>query len=147
MSCEGYSYCHQAVSELGAVGAPTRSFTVPLAIVFELFVIAFAVGVLRSSCKKRALHITGILLGIFGVVSLTSFLFPMNPRGGRAGIYRQRAPDIHGRGHSLDVAVYGVRDFYDRQGLSHLLDCDDRYYISFWRFGNEVTKYYNISSK
>lgn len=81
MSWEGYSYRDQAVSELGAVGAPTRSLTVPLAITFELLVIAFGVGVLRSAGKKSALRITGILLAIFGVVSLTSFLFPMNPRG------------------------------------------------------------------
>ncbi len=77
----GYSYTSQQVSELAAIGAPTRPFVVPLLITCQVLVIAFSIGVLGSAGKKRALRITGILLAVFGVVSLTSFFFPMNLRG------------------------------------------------------------------
>ena len=81
MSLEGYSYTDQAVSELTAIGAPTRPLVVSLLIAVAVLVIAFSAGVLLSAGKKHALRITGILLTIYGVVSLISFFFPMNPRG------------------------------------------------------------------
>ena len=81
MSWEGYSYTDQAVSELAAIGAPTRSFVVPLLITCGVLVIAFGMGVLASAGKKRALRTAGILLVMFGVVSLASLFFPMNLRG------------------------------------------------------------------
>jgi len=81
MSWEGYSYTDQAVSELTAIGAPTRPFVVALLIAVAVLVIAFGAGALLSAGKKRALRITGLLLVIYGVVSLISFFFPMNLRG------------------------------------------------------------------
>ena len=81
MSWEGYNYFNQAASELTAIGAPTRPFVVPLLITCQLLVITFSIGVLRSAGKKRALRTTAILLVIYGIVGLTSLLFPMNLPG------------------------------------------------------------------
>lgn len=82
MSWEGYSYTGQSASELSAIGAPTRPFVVPLYITDAVLGIAFGIGVLGLAGKKRALRITGILMVIFGVVSVSnSLFFPMNLRG------------------------------------------------------------------
>jgi hypothetical protein len=81
MSWQGYSYIDQAVSELTAIGSPTRPFVIPLLITCEVLVIAFGMGVLIWAGKKRSLRIAGIILAIYGVVSLMSFFFPMNLRG------------------------------------------------------------------
>lgn len=81
MSWEGYSYTDQAVSELTAIGAPTRPFVISLLIVVQVLGITFGTGVWRAAGKKRTLRITGILLVLFGVIGLISFFFPMNPRG------------------------------------------------------------------
>jgi hypothetical protein len=78
---ENYSYTDQAVSELTAIGAPTRPLVVSLLIAVAVLVVAFSAGVLLSAGKKHALRIAGILLAIYGFVSLISFFFPMNPRG------------------------------------------------------------------
>ena len=84
---EGYSYIDQAVSELTAIGAPTRSFVIPLYIVFDALTIAFGIGIWVSAGRKRALFTSGILLSAYGVVGLVGVLFfPMSPRGAEGGI-------------------------------------------------------------
>jgi hypothetical membrane protein len=45
MLWEGYSFTHQAVSELSAIGAPTRPLVVPLYFVYDVLMIAFGLGV------------------------------------------------------------------------------------------------------
>src|SRR5262245_45492089 len=56
---EGYSYAHQAVSELSAIDAPTRPFVVSLFTVYNILVIAFAAGIATAPDAKRSLRITG----------------------------------------------------------------------------------------
>lgn len=77
---EGYSYLNQSVSELRAIGAPTRPFLVPILTIYALLEIAFGVGVWMSAGAKRALRITGILLFALGVLDLTAYFFPMHLR-------------------------------------------------------------------
>jgi hypothetical protein len=81
MSWEGYSYTAQTVSELRAIGAPTRPLLVPLLFIYTLLEIAFGLGVLAAAGRKRALRITGVLLIGLGILDLAGPLFPMHLRG------------------------------------------------------------------
>ena len=78
MLYEGYSAFSQTVSELSAIGAPTRTLWVSLAIIYELLVIAFAWGVWQSAVNNRSLGIVGYLLFINGVLGF--FWPPMHQR-------------------------------------------------------------------
>jgi len=80
MLYEGYSYINQAVSELSAIGAPTRPLWVAMSFLYNPLVIAFGVGVWGSAGGKRSLRVAGILLIVYGVLGLMAFLFPMNLR-------------------------------------------------------------------
>lgn len=76
MLWEGYNFIDQAVSELSAIGAPTRPFVVMLLLVYDVLMIAFGIGVWTYS-RRRALRITGgLLLGI-GVVGFLGIPFPL----------------------------------------------------------------------
>ncbi len=84
---EGYSFRDQAISELGAIGAPSRPlFSVLLIPVYLLFV-AFGIGVWRSAAGRRALRVVGGLLVALGVMALTVGQFvPMHLRGTEQGL-------------------------------------------------------------
>lgn len=78
----GYSYASQAVSELMAVGAPTRPFMITSFTVYGGLVIAFGIGVCMAAGRKRSLLITGILLTAYGAIGEAGLLwFPMHLRG------------------------------------------------------------------
>jgi len=80
---EGYRYADRAVSELLAVGSPTRAFIVPPMIAYNFLILAFGIGVWMSADRKRSLKVTGALLVTYSVVSLTSLvLFPLRPDSG-----------------------------------------------------------------
>lgn len=82
MQWKGYSYINQAVSELSAIGAPTRPLIMVLFSLYNVLVIAFAIGVLITVGKKRFLRIAAIMLVIYAVVGEVTLLFsPMNLRG------------------------------------------------------------------
>jgi hypothetical protein len=74
----GYSSVSQTVSELSAVGAPTRPLWVPLGIVYALLGAAFGWGVWKSAVGNRPLRIAGGSIFINGVISL--FWPPMHQR-------------------------------------------------------------------
>lgn len=79
---EGYSYAAQAVSELSALGAPTRRFAVPLFLTHAVLQILFGFGVWMSADRKRGLRLTAALLASIGLVGLvTASFFPMHMRG------------------------------------------------------------------
>jgi len=83
----GYSFRDQTISELGAIGAPTRMlFSTMLVAVYALLV-AFGVGVRLSSGHRHKLRLAGGLLAGLGVMALTVGLFvPMRPRGIEQGL-------------------------------------------------------------
>lgn len=80
----GYSYANQSYSELLAIGSATRPYLLPSAVVYNLLVIACAVGVWAAAEGKRALRITSVLLLAYGLTSLAGPFVPMHERGSAA---------------------------------------------------------------
>jgi len=61
---KGYSFVSQSISELSAIGAPTRSLIVSTEIIWGVLMIAFGLGVWRMSGQSVALRVTaGLLIG------------------------------------------------------------------------------------
>ena len=56
---EDYSFRDQTISELNAIGAPTRTLSIILGIVGYAFLVAFGVGVWRSAVADRRLRAAG----------------------------------------------------------------------------------------
>jgi hypothetical protein len=90
-----YSYTGQSVSELRALGAPTRSFLIPILALYALLEIAFGFGIWKVSDQKRALRITAILLIGLGVLDLVAPFFPMHVREGILENGRTLTDTIH----------------------------------------------------
>jgi hypothetical protein len=90
MRWEGYSYTAQSVSELRAIGAPTRPFLIPILFIYSVLEIAFGLGVWGAAAPrglpKRSLRVTGVLLIALGVIDLSAYFFPMHLRGAEATI-------------------------------------------------------------
>ncbi|MFI5153100.1 MAG: DUF998 domain-containing protein [Chitinophagales bacterium] len=78
---EGYSAASQTVSELSAIGAPTRPIWVPWGVVYTLLFTAFGFGVRMSANQNDRLRIIGNLIIIYGVISVAWPLAPMHLRG------------------------------------------------------------------
>ena len=79
MQWAGYSSVSQTVSELSALGAPTRSLWVWLGGFYTLLMALFGCGVVASAGRNRPLRVVGYLLIAYGVVGF--FWPPMHPRG------------------------------------------------------------------
>jgi len=72
---EGYSFISQTVSELSAIGAPSRPLWIALGSAYSVLIIAFGRGIWMSAGEKRALRIVGDLLVASGVVGLVGWPF------------------------------------------------------------------------
>lgn len=79
MLYEGYSYSAHTVSELSAIGAPTRPLWVLLVIVYVLLFAAFGWGILKSATENRRLRVVGGLIIAYSVVNV--YWPPMHMRG------------------------------------------------------------------
>jgi uncharacterized protein DUF998 len=75
---EGYNSTSQTISELSAIGAPTRPLWIALATVYTVLTIAFGWIVWKSAPDNRALRTVGALLMTQGVIGL--FWPPMHQR-------------------------------------------------------------------
>jgi hypothetical protein len=73
-----YSSASQTVSELSAIGAPTRTLWIVLSVVYIALVVAFGFGVRLSGADNRALRVLGAVLIASGVVGI--FWPPMHQR-------------------------------------------------------------------
>ena len=82
-----YSFRDQTISELGAIGAPSRVLFSILLIPVYLLLVAFGLGVWQSASGRRRIRVAaGLLIG-FGVLALTVGQFvPMRPRGTGQGL-------------------------------------------------------------
>ncbi|MFI5204677.1 MAG: DUF998 domain-containing protein [Flavobacteriales bacterium] len=70
---DGYSMASLTVSELSAIGAPTRILWVLLCMLYPLLFAAFGWGVLQSTGGNRALRMVG---GLIIVYSIMNFYWP-----------------------------------------------------------------------
>ena len=87
MQWEGYSFRDQTISELGAIGAPSRPlFSILLFVVYGLMV-AFGVGIWKAAEGKRRVQVVGGLIFGLGVLALTAGQFAsMRLRGAEQGL-------------------------------------------------------------
>lgn len=65
-----YSSASQTISELSAIGAPTRPLWVPLGIAFTLLLAAFGWGIWTTTRGHRPLRVAGALLIAYGLFGL-----------------------------------------------------------------------------
>jgi Protein of unknown function (DUF998) len=65
----GYSLPDQTISELNAIGAPTRTLSIILGIIGYAFLVAFGAGVWRSAAANRRLRVSANALVAFGVLA------------------------------------------------------------------------------
>jgi hypothetical protein len=79
---EYHSYRYRMVSELFALEAPTRAtLTVPM-LLYNILVLAFAVGVGMAAKRRRIIRWLAVALGAYGIISMAGFfLVPMDVRG------------------------------------------------------------------
>jgi len=78
----GYSYVNQAVSELSAIGAPTRSLVLAFFSAYNALVLAFAIGVWMAAAEKRSLRVASAMLVVYALVGQATLMFsPMHLRG------------------------------------------------------------------
>lgn len=75
-----YNSASQTVSELSAIGAPTRSIWNWLCVPYTLFVIAFAWGVWKSAGRNRPLRVAGGLMIVYGALGIIWPFAPMHLR-------------------------------------------------------------------
>ena len=81
MVWHGYSFASQAISELTAIGAPTRQLLAPLYPIYSLLMIVFGSGVSILAGQRRTLRFIGVLQVIIGFVGLAWMSFPIHMRG------------------------------------------------------------------
>jgi len=86
MQWPGYSFRDQTISELGAIGAPSRMLFSALLLVVYGLMVAFGVGIWKVADRNRRLQSVGGLLVGVGVMALTVGQFaPMRLRGTEQG--------------------------------------------------------------
>jgi hypothetical protein len=74
----GYNSFSLTVSELSAIGTPTRTLWVSLATLYDLLVIAFGIGLWQSTFSDKRIWTIGIILIINAVIGF--FWPPMHQR-------------------------------------------------------------------
>jgi hypothetical protein len=97
MRYAGYNFASQAISELMAVGAPSKSFVDPLFLLYSFLALAFGTGVFRAAGNRnRALRTSAAALIAYGAIgagtNLAGEFFAMQQRG--AGSLSTDAPHI-----------------------------------------------------
>jgi hypothetical membrane protein len=98
MRYEGYSFTSQAISELAAIGTPSKPFVDPFFIAYDLLALAFGIGVFLAAGGHRALRITATMLMAYGAIGFAAVsfagptFFAMHQRG--AGSLASDAPHI-----------------------------------------------------
>jgi hypothetical protein len=74
----GYSAASQTVSELSAIGAPSRAVWAAMGLVYAILITAFGIGVWLMGTQQRALRVVGAAFAVQGI--LDPFWPPMHQR-------------------------------------------------------------------
>lgn len=90
---EGYSCFSQTVSELSAIGAPTRTVWLILSWIYTFFFVGFGFGVVLSAGSSRSNLIAGWLLIVNGLLGL--FWPPMHQREALAAGEKSLTDTLH----------------------------------------------------
>ena len=78
---EGYDFTSQSVSELSAIGAPTRTLWIALGITYQVLMIAFGLGIWISSSQRYTLRISACLILLnYGIASFLWLFASMHQR-------------------------------------------------------------------
>ena len=77
---EGYSLISQVPSELTAIGAPTQALWARLGWIYTVLIVAFALGVLKSAGRNRAVAWVGSLILAYASLALLWPFAPMHQR-------------------------------------------------------------------
>jgi hypothetical protein len=80
MQYNDYNSASQTISELSAIGAPTRTIWVILGILYTLLIAAFGWGVRQSAIQNRKLRVAGNILFAYGIIGLGWTFAPMHQR-------------------------------------------------------------------
>jgi hypothetical protein len=78
MLWDGYSFTSQSISELSAVGAPTRTLVFSLNLIYNALLAAFGFGIWTSSRQRALRVIAGLLFGNAIISSVVVMFFPMH---------------------------------------------------------------------
>jgi hypothetical protein len=90
-----YSPSSQTVSELSAIGAPSRPLVVSLLSAHGALVVPFGSGVWASAGREGGLRVTGALLVGLGASDLAAPFFPMHRREALARGEGSRTDSMH----------------------------------------------------
>jgi hypothetical protein len=71
----GYSFKSQSISELGAIGSPTRSIVVPFELAYDLLMTAFGIGLWQVAEGSPFLRVAAALVIANALISLVVILF------------------------------------------------------------------------
>lgn len=78
----GYDYTAQQVSELSAIGAPSRPFWMAMGYPYTLLTLAFGAGIWRAAAGRTWLKLASVLVLLFGLNGfLWGYMAPMHMRG------------------------------------------------------------------
>jgi hypothetical membrane protein len=113
-----HSFTSRAISELSAVGAPSRGLVEPLLIAYDFLIIAFGLGVGVSG--RRRMRVVGGLLVAIGVLGLALAPFtPMRMRG--TGSLATDAPHIAATAATVlcILLVVGLAAYSFGRGFRH----------------------------
>ena len=80
MQWESYNSASQTISELSAIGAPTRPLWLLLGIPYTLLVTGFGLGVWKSAGRIRARRVVGGFIVAYGALGLVWPVVPMHLR-------------------------------------------------------------------
>ena len=80
MQYPGYSWSSQTVSELSAIGAPTRSLWVAWSFVYTILVVAFGFGIWQMAGRNRDTRTLGGLIFVYGALGFGWPFAPMHTR-------------------------------------------------------------------
>ena len=114
---ESYSSASQTISELSAIGAPTRSIWMLLAVPYTFLVTAFGFGVWKSARQNRALRMTAVLMIMYGALGIVWPFAPMHLRGVLASGGATLSDTIHIALASVTVVLMLVAMAFGASGL------------------------------